>query len=137
MKNFKKNWLAFLLCIVVAAFGVAFAACNKNAVDANDERVAITVVNATENESLLDYMQTLQGDGKLTYTIDNGMVTSINGINQTTNTYWMLYTSDTDNANDAWGTCEYNGQTLGSATLGAERLKVKEGCVYVWVFTKF
>lgn len=137
MKNLKKSWLALLLCVVAAAFGVMFAACNKNTVDANDERVAITVVNATENESLLDYMSGLQGEGKLTYTIDNGMVTSINGISQTTNTYWMLYTSDTDNANTAWGTYEYENQTLGSASLGAKDLKVKDGCIYVWVFTKF
>lgn len=137
MKSFKKSWLALLICTIAMLFGVAFTACSKNAVDANDERVAITVVGATENESLLEYMQTLQNEGKLSFTIDNGMVTSINGISQTTNTFWMLYTSDSDNANAAWGTCEYENQTLGSATLGAESLKVKEGFIYVWVFTKF
>lgn len=136
MKNFKKNWLALLLCLVATVFGMCFVGCKKN-VDANAERVAITVVNATENESLLEYMEGLQKDGELTFTIEKGMVTAINGITQTTNTYWMLYTSDTENANTAWGTYTYDGQELGSSTLGAESLNVKNGCVYVWVFTKF
>ena len=65
------------------------------------------------------------------------MVTSINGITQTANTYWMLYTSDEDNANTGWGTYDYDGKSLGSAIYGAESLTVKDGCVYVWVFTKF
>lgn len=136
MKNFKKSWIALLLCLVATVFGVCFVGCKKN-VDANADRVAITVVNATENESLLEYMEGLQKNGELTFTIEKGMVTSINGITQTTNTYWMLYTSDTDNANTAWGTYTYDGQELGSAIYGAEDLTVKNDCVYVWVFTKF
>ncbi|MGN0805908.1 MAG: hypothetical protein ACI4MC_02620 [Candidatus Coproplasma sp.] len=137
MKDFKKRWLALLLFAAMAVFGVIFVACNKSNVDANDERVAITVVNATEGETLAEYMEGLQENGELTFTVSNGMVTAINGVSQTTNIYWMLYTSDTDNANTAWGTYEYDGQQLGSATLGAETLTVKDGCVYVWVYTKF
>ena len=136
MKSLKKSWIALLLCLIATVFGMCFVGCKKN-VDANAERVAITVVNATENESLLEYMEALQKDGELTFTIESGMVTSINGTKNTTNTYWMLYTSDTENANTAWGTYTYDGQELGSSTLGAESLTIKNGCVYVWVFTKF
>ncbi|MGN1060105.1 MAG: hypothetical protein ACI4QN_00080 [Candidatus Coproplasma sp.] len=143
MKNFKKSWIALLLCLIACLLGVCLAGCNKNEgyakteVSANDDMVAITVVEATPNTSLIRAMECAQDDGNLSFTIEKGMVTSINGVSQTTNVYWMLYTSDTDNANTAWGTCEYGGQTLGSATLGAESLTVKNGCVYVWVYTKF
>ena len=143
MKNFKKNWLALLLCLVACLLGVCFVGCNKNEgyakteVIANDEVVAITVVEATPNTSLLRAMECAQDDKKLTFTTSDGMVTSINGTAQANNTYWMLYTSDTENANTAWGTYTYDGQKLGSSTLGAESLTIKNGCVYVWVFTKF
>lgn len=132
MKNFKKSWIALLLCLVATLFGVCFIGCNKEV-----EPVAITVSQATEGETLLQYMEGLQENKELTFTISNGMVTSINGISQTTNCYWMLYTSDSENANTAWGTYVYEGNELGSAIYGADSLTVKEGCVYVWVYTKF
>lgn len=128
----KKRWLAVLLCVIAAVFGVCFIACNKN-----PDPVAITVSEATDGETLLEYMNGLEEDGTLKFTVNDGMVTSINGVSNTTNSYWMLYTSDSDNANTEWGTYEYNGQTLGSATLGAESLTVVNGCVYVWVYTTF
>ena len=49
----------------------------------------------------------------------------------------MLYTNDQENANEQWGTCEYEGEVLGSATLGAGELAVKAGCVYLWSFESF
>jgi hypothetical protein len=49
----------------------------------------------------------------------------------------MLYTSDTDNANTAWGEVEYKGEVYGSAILGAEALTIKEGCLYIWIFQAF
>ncbi|MGN0813243.1 MAG: hypothetical protein ACI4MQ_07035 [Candidatus Coproplasma sp.] len=143
MKNFKKSWIAFLLCLIATVFGVCFIGCSKDEgfavteVDASDEVVAITVVDASPNASLLLAMECAQKDGKLTFTISNGMVTDVNGTSQAANCYWMLYTSDSENANTAWGTYDYSGQTLGSAVLGAESLTVKTGCVYVWVYTQF
>ncbi|MGN1372835.1 MAG: DUF4430 domain-containing protein [Candidatus Coproplasma sp.] len=132
MKNLKKSWIALLLCLIATVFGVCFVGCNKEV-----EPVAITVSQAYDGETLLQYMEDMQKDGELSFTVSDGMVTGINGTSQTTNTYWMLYTSDTENANTAWGTYEYDGQTLGSAIYGAESLTVKNGCVYVWVFTTF
>lgn len=134
MKKFK-----VLLLALIAAFALClFAACNKNggAVDpvvitANDESFVY------ENKTLLDYMSYLQGKEELSFTVDNGMVTSINGKSNTTNSYWMLYTSDTENANNDWGTYNYNGEIYGSATLGAGALTVKENCVYVWAYQTF
>ncbi len=132
----KKRLMLILLCIATV-LSVCLFGCNSGKVDATAERVAITVKTDDKDETLLEYMEDLQEDGKLTYTVDKGMITKLNGVSNTTNCYWMLYTSDTANANTAWGTCEYNGETLGSSTLGAESLIVKDGCVYVWVYTKF
>ena len=63
---------------------------------------------------LIDYMNDLISEGKLTCTISNGMVTSINGIENPADysSCWMLYTSDAENANASWGTVEYEGEDL-------------------------
>ena len=50
---------------------------------------------------------------------------------------WMLYTSDGEMSNAAWGEIEYNGEKLGSAVLGADALPVLEGQVYVWYYQAF
>jgi hypothetical protein len=49
----------------------------------------------------------------------------------------MLYTSDAENANNAWGTVEYEGVEYGSAISGAETLKIKADQMYIWVFKSF
>jgi hypothetical protein len=49
----------------------------------------------------------------------------------------MLYTSDSDNSNVAWGEIEYDSNVYGSAILGAEMLTVKDGCLYIWVYQSF
>jgi hypothetical protein len=49
----------------------------------------------------------------------------------------MLYTSDADNANSAWGIVEYEGTEYGSAISGAETLKLKPDQLYIWVFQSF
>lgn len=129
----KKRYLALLLCVLAAVFGICFTACTP----ANPDPVAITVTESTSGETLLEYMNDEQSNGKLTFEIAEGMVTEINGVANTTNSYWMLYTDDEANANTAWGTYDYNGKTLGSAKYGADSLVVVDGCVYVWVYTTF
>lgn len=134
----KKKWLALLLCVIAAVFGVCFTACNKND---DVEPVVITVSEAAENESLLDYMNGLQEDGKLTFTYSmstyGAYITSINGISAATNTYWALYTNDTNADVNSGLTYDYNGETLSYSNLGASGLEVVNGCVYVWVYTTF
>lgn len=134
MKKFK-----VLILALIAAFALClFTACNNSdgAVDpvvicANDETFTY------EDKTLLDYMNYLQSKEALSFTVDDGMVTSINGKSNTTNSYWMLYTSDTENANNDWGTYNNNGEIYGSATLGAGTLAVKKDCVYVWSYQSF
>jgi hypothetical protein len=67
------------------------------------------------------------------------MITSINGIENPADysSCWMLYTSDEDNANAAWGTVEYEGKEYGSAISGAETLKIKADKLYIWVYKSF
>ena len=74
---------------------------------------------------------------KMAYEMSDGMVTSINGKANTTNSYWMLYTSDAENANNSWGTVEYEGNTYGSAMYGADSLTIKDGCLYIWEYQTF
>lgn len=89
--------------------------------------------------TLMDYMTELKEAGKLDFKISDGMITSINGIDNPADysSCWMLYTSDADNANAAWGTVEYEGKEYGSAISGAETLKVKADQLYIWVYKSF
>ncbi len=131
--------LKILLLVLTAVMALSlFTACNNEGgsiapvvITANDKSFTY------ENKTLLDYMSYLQDNGKLSFTVKDGMVTSINGKSNTTNSYWMLYTSDTENANTDWGKYDNNGEIYGSAALGAETLAVKENCVYVWAYETF
>jgi hypothetical protein len=93
----------------------------------------------TDTTTLVEYMNALKEDGALDFEMKNGMVSSVNGIENPADwsSCWMLYTSDTDNANTAWGEVEYKGEVYGSAILGAEALTIKEGCLYIWIFQAF
>jgi hypothetical protein len=90
----------------------------------------------TEETTLLAYMQALKAKQQdMEFTVEDGMITTINGIaNAADWSYcWMLYTSDAENANTAWAV-DYNGNIYGSAIFGAETLIVKDGCVYIWFY---
>ena len=93
-------------------------------------------IDGTADMVLIDYMNKLVSEGELTCKISNGMITSINGIENPADysSCWMLYTSDEDNANAAWGTAEYQGKEYGSAISGAETLKIKPDQLYIWVY---
>lgn len=97
--------------------------------------------SVSENETLATYMSKLKerGDAVVDFEIVGGMVKSINGKENASDysSCWMLYTSDTENANDAWGTVEYEEKLYGSAVSGAEALEVKNGEIYIWVYQTF
>ena len=131
MKRKVAIFLATLCSLVAVCVGLV--ACQKGEV----QDVVIVVENATQEQTLLSHMQDLQEEGQLSFTLKNGMVTKMNGTSNSTNSFWMLYTTDTENANSACGTYEYNGQTLGSAISGAETLVVKNGETYVWTYQTF
>lgn len=137
-----KKIATLLTALVAAIVCFALAACNNGPkpVQGDENTVVITVSSEgfdVANKTLKDYMDYLQEEGELTYEMADGMVTSINGKANTTNSYWMLYTSDAENANNSWGTVEYEGNTYGSAMYGADSLTIKDGCLYIWEYQTF
>ena len=135
-----------IIAITLSLFVFSFFGCSPKeplVIKESDTYIVITVSNEqmdiSNNTTLVDYMNSLKNDGQLTFEINNGMVSSVNGIDNPSDwsSCWMIYTSDINNANSAWGTIEYNGNIYGSAILGAESLIVKDGCIYIWVFQAF
>ena len=140
-----KKILACLLAVVTLLSVLLLTGCKSEPLVIKESDTCI-VLKVTEESIggntdmvLIDYMDTLVKDGKLTCIIENGMVTSINGIANPADfsSCWMLYTSDEENANAAWGTVEFEGKTYGSAISGAETLKIKADQLYIWVYKSF
>ncbi len=99
--------------------------------------VSVKNANLEKGTTLADVMEELKDERTFTYTFSQGMLTELNGKKNGEGYYWMLYTSDDERANTAWGTYLYEGQALGSATVGAESLPAKDGEVYVWAYQSF
>ncbi len=139
IKLFLISYLFFALC----AFGLV--ACNKGGeveatlLSATDTQVVIRVDKTDGNAVLLNAIESLQEKGEITFTLSNGMVTSINGVENDVdyNPCWMLYTSDSEMASMEWGSVEYDGQVCGSAILGVGDLTLVAGAVYVWSYQSF
>jgi len=137
--------LSCLLAILLLACSMLLSGCKSEPLVIKDSDTCIVikttpeVLEGNEDMVLIDYMNQLVQKGELTCTIKDGMVTSINGIDNPVDysSCWMLYTSDTENANSTWGTVEYEGVEYGSAISGAEKLKIKADQLYIWVFQSF
>ena len=133
-----KSKFVTLISLVLAALALlALAGCHKSSVTADEDVVVIRATAEQDGMTLLAVMEELREEGELSFTVSDGMITELNGVEQTPSRYWMLYTNDQENANEQWGTHGYEGQVLGSATLGAGELAVKAGCVYLWSFESF
>lgn len=128
-----KKFAVLLLIAVILTAGIAGCSKNKN-------EVVISIDNnydLASGDTLIDYMEYLDEKDKLDYEVENGMITEINDIHNSLNSYWMLYTDDPNFSNSAWGTYQYKDNTLGSATLGAESLKINKDYLYIWVYQSF
>ena len=132
----KRKFVSLVSLILAALALLALAGCHTSSVTA-DVDVVIRATAEQDGMTLLAVMEELQEEGELSFTVSDGMITELNGTKQTPSSYWMLYTNDQENANEQWGTHEYEGEVLGSATLGAGELAVKAGCVYLWSFESF
>ena len=145
MKKITRKILSLTLAVLLLACTLLLTGCNQEPLVIKDSETCIVIKPTAQSMDgktdmvLLDYMNQLAQEGTLTCAISNGMVTSINGIDNPADfsSCWMLYTSDAENANTAWGTVEYNGSTYGSAISGAETLKIKPDVLYIWVFQSF
>ncbi len=145
MKNTTKS-LSSLLLVLLLALSVLLPGCQKSEPLVIKDSDTYIVIKTTEESLegktdmlLIDYMNALVQKGELTCTIADGMITSINGIENPADysSCWMLYTSDAENANASWGTVEFEGAEYGSAISGAETLKIKPDQLYIWVFKSF
>ena len=138
MKKLLLTLLTFVLLFSIVACGG-----ETHVIKETDEKIIITVsskqMELTDSTTLLEYMQSLKADGEFEFEIVSGMITSINGIENPADwsSCWMLYTNDTELSNSTWGTAEYNGETFGSAIVGAEELIVKNGYKYIWYYQSF
>lgn len=138
MKKLLKSASALTLLLVLLIGTLAMSSCKKDplVIYDSDTTIVIRCEEVDGDVTLIDYMTKLREDGEIEFTVKDGMITSINGIANPADfsSCWMLYTSDTDNANSAWGTVLYNNAEYGSAILGAESLKIKADSIYIWVF---
>ena len=131
-----KKLTALLLTLLLA---FSFASCKKAPVVINesDDYVVINVSGATQNQSLASFMASLEEYANI-FTIEDGMVVSINGLSNAPDwsACWMLYTNDEEFSDTSYS-IEYQGNVYGSALFGAESLIVKNGKTYIWVYLTF
>lgn len=130
--------LLTILLTLILAFN--FIGCKKNPVTVDENSVIITANFSDydlEGKTLLEFMERLKDEEKLDFEMEDGMVTSINGIDNTLSLFWLVYTDDEENSNEAWGSAEYNGKTYFSASLGVEDLPLKDGATYIWIYKGF
>lgn len=143
MKRFYKRSLSLLLTLLFALGAFSLFSCKEkdetDYVSADENTVAIfpseEVLALTDRSTLADYLVAMREKGLISYEMEYGMINSVNGIvNEYTGTNsmnsWMIYTSDPDQSNAAFGKLKYEGKTYASASLGAESLIVKAEYAY-------
>ena len=145
----KRKWNIFLAFCFSALCVLSLFACGRKdksnlkcaLVESTQTRVVISVSEPGLNCTVLDCMEILRQsqDTDFTFTFSNGMITSVNGVeNPADFSYcWMLYTSDVEMANAEWGSVKYKDTMLGSAIVGANALTVTAGEIYVWEYVAF
>ncbi|MBE6976139.1 MAG: hypothetical protein E7439_02940 [Ruminococcaceae bacterium] len=144
-RNVCKKALSCLLAILILAGIMLLAGCKSEPLVIKDSDTYIVIKTTQEamgdktDMLLIEYMETLKEKGQLEFRVENGMITSINGIDNPADysSCWMLYTSDETLANTSWGTVEYEGKQYASAVSGAETLKIKPDQLYIWVYKSF
>ena len=141
-QNIMKKFLTFAFAVIVALTATLFVACKKEplVIKESDTYVVIKVETDKIDLTLANYMASLQEYQNM-FAINDGMVTSINGIENASDwsACWMLYTDDysEDCSNASYGTIEYKQKIYNSSMWGAEKLVVKNSCTYIWIYQTF
>ena len=130
----KRKITIFLLTLLCLLLGVA---CNQPTVKATvlettEERIVISIGEASGEATLSQALDNLQKDGKLTFVVSGGMITSVNGKENRTESAssgysWMIYTSNTELSYSEYGSKTYENAVCYSAAFGADGLKVQQG----------
>ena len=143
MKRKLTTFITILLVLCISLFAITGCDGEKSDVKAQilsstQTTVVIKITQTDGNATLLDAMEYLKEQNQLTYQKDaQNMIKAINGSQAGANSFWALYTSDSEMANAEWGTFDYQGQILASAIVGANDLEVIQNGVYVWDLTTF
>ncbi len=143
----------FALCLVVLTSVLCFVACGGGTttaklVSATETQIVMEIEKTDGVASAFDALKSLREQGKVVFEYSESeygaYIHSINGKAEknleTTATSskgyaWTLYTSDADVAYMDAGLTITVGETVcGQSSMGASALKVKESCLYVWVY---
>ncbi len=155
--NIAKRISAAVAAFAAAAALTAFTACNNSHVIKIDNNygsknyvmtVSSSVMELTDSTSLYDYMCALRDSGELQFEAQESTygyyITSVEGVAEVTETSsgysWMIYTDlyELDGVNYSepeYGTWEYDGKTLNSASYGISYLPAVEGYTYALVYS--
>ena len=135
-----KKMITALLAALIACTALAFTACGKPTDGVFSDGASMTLVLATEPESVLAVdlsgmdedvclLDILDAEG-IEYSESGGFINSVEGVTLGENEYIYLYTSvSADYDVSAWAaTTEKNGVTLTSSGVGAGSMTVENGC---------
>ena len=136
-----KKWSVLFVCVCLLIFGCSCGQKQEHKADENTVviRPSDEVLLIESDTTLMDYLFAMQEKDMIELVVENGMILSVGGIeNETTGlnsmNCWMLYTSDPDNSNAAFGVLEYDGEKYASASWGAESLVIKKEFVYILAY---
>lgn len=112
---------------------------------ANDETCVVIAADKSDTDrSLYDALAFFATSGEITMDGSESeygfYLTSLNGREATDEYYWAVYTTlgildGVEYSNAAWGTWDYGGETLASASYGVSGLPLVEGELYALVWT--
>ena len=143
--------LLSLFCFTTASLAL-MSGCNKEtSASVSADSFSCTLESATETlivvkvektvgeETLADALALLQENGALTYKIENGMLSSLNGKTNAADfsSCWMVYSSDKEFTDTSWGTVSYKDMRLGSTIVGVEALPLTDGEYYAFSYDTF
>ena len=145
MKRKISSLLVLCLTFLCALCAVACGGKDKtklvcSLVESGETRVVISVAETDGKCTLLDCMAKLtETETNFSYEFSGGMIIKVNGTENAADfsSCWMLYTSDVEMSNAAWGKVEYDGTEYGSAVLGAEALTVLADEIYILEYITF
>ena len=154
-----RKFLSALLAVTATVCIILWLGCNEKTsgktsgnVVKNGDDVVFTAdggfLKLTEKTSLKDYMDALSESGELVFDGEDGQygfyIQSVFGKKAEGNAFWAVYTDlvklDGDDAvysNSEYGTFEYNGKTLNSASFGVSYLPCVEGYTYALVYSVY
>lgn len=147
MKDFLRK--AAFLCVAVTLLVCSlFAGCGQTdraeaeLLKSDETAVCIRATRTDLNKSVFDGLKQLMEEGKLTFTYSMGdygaYILTVNGKepDPSENEFWAVYTSLGEYegvvySNSEYGSAEYEGRTLNSASFGVSGLPLVEGEIYL------